>query len=391
MIRKFNPDAILFADVPHDGNMYVLYALAKVFKIKIIITEQIAVESRTLLINDYETSSIAVKDYYESNQDKQYQLEDLSPDLQGYYTKQTNTSIDATPEYQQRALKRPVPFRTPTWRAIIRNIVKLRFFKITFSYLRMLWMKSEEQNLGDPMRGFQYKLIINKWIKKNRALKKEYECLQEQVDFSEKFIYLPLGFQPERTTCPQAGVYDDQLLMIDTLARCLPQGWKLYVKENPNQLQGANIFSHMYRYKGYYKHIASLKNVRLVPVNTSTYDLIKHAQAVAVGTGSAGWEALLRSKPAMVFGSVWYMYCGGALRVDDAISCRQALSAIVDGFKPDKQKVLNYLVALDRNSVRARHFRTLVYRESDYKKNDYISHEDNVKNLSLALSKAILC
>ena len=225
----------------------------------------------------------------------------------------------------------------------------------------------------------------------SRSLAKKYARLQSVPDFSENFIYMPLNVQPERTTCPQAGVYDDQLLMIETIASALPQGWKLYVKENPNQLRPANVFCRLYRYPEYYEQIAGLPNVRLVSPDTATYDLIKNAQAVATATGTAGWEAILRGKPVIVFGSVWYMYCDGVFRVSDADSCAKALGAIAGGYKPDRQKALNYLIALDKNSIRARHFRTLVYKENDYRPSDYISHEDNVKNLSLALSKAIIC
>lgn len=387
MIKKFGPDVIIFSDVPHDGNMYVLYALAMILKIKVLILEQIGVESRTLLINNHETSSLEVRDHYRTHQNHSYKIEDLSPDLRAYYQKHTDATQDATSEYQKRALARPAPFRTPAIRTVLKHIVRLSFFSALFSYLRMLFMKNEEQTLSVPMRGFRYKLIFNRWAALNRRLEKKYVRLQSVPDFSEKFVYIPLNIQPERTTCPQAGVYDDQLLMIETITASLPQGWKLYVKENPNQLRPANVLCRMYRYPEYYERIAKLPNVRLVSTETSTYDLIRNARAVAVATGTAGWEAILRGKPAIVFGSVWYMYCDGVFRVSDAESCAKALGAIEGGYTPDKQKVLNYLVALDKNSIRARHFRTLRYDKKEYTKDDYISHEDNIINISTALSR----
>ncbi|MEK7165083.1 MAG: hypothetical protein AAB779_03995 [Patescibacteria group bacterium] len=391
MIKKLQPDAIIFPDIPHSGNHYVLYILAKALKIKIVITEQIGVESRTLLVNDYEKSSLNLLADYEANRDKKYRIEDLSPDIKDYYLKHADSTLDATPAYQKRALRRQVPFRTPTFKVIIKHILHLSIFRVTFSYLRMLLMKNEEQFLDAPMRGWRYQLIVKKWIKINRALQAEYAAAQVAPDWTKKFIYIPLNVQPERTTCPQAGVFDDQLLLIETVAHCLPKDWVIYVKENPNQLNLGNIFCHMYRYQGYYKNLSRLSNVHLVPADTSTYDLIRQAQAVATGTGTAGWEALMRLKPVLVFGSVWYMYCPGAWRVMDVISCQQAIDKISNGSQPDKQNVLNYLAALDRNSIKARHFRTLYYQEGSYEKSDFINHGDNVKNLSQALSNAILC
>jgi len=389
MLKKFQPDAILLSDVPHGGNDYVLYALAMILKIKIIITEQIAVESRTLLINNYKTSSLALRADYEQNQDKKYTTEDLSPDIKEYYLKHLTPGNDATPVYYKRALQRKTPFRTPTLKVIIKHILHLSLFRVIFSYLRMLFIKNEEQTLSNSLRGFEYTLIIRKWIRINKSCQKEHASRQTAADLSKKFIYIPLNVQPERTTCPAAGIFDDQLLMIETIAHCLPKGWVVYVKENPNQLRPAHIFSHKYRYPGYYQQITKLKNVHLVPTDTSTYDLINNSQTVATATGTAGWEALLRGKPVLIFGSVWYMYCDGVLRISDVNSCKQALGKIINGYKPDKQQVLNYLVALDRNSPHARHFRTLHYKESDYDKNDYISHKDNVKCLSKAIYQAI--
>ncbi|MBI2050331.1 MAG: hypothetical protein HYT31_00820 [Parcubacteria group bacterium] len=389
MIKRFKPDAILFPDVPHNGNNYVLYALAKRRNIKVIISEQIAVESRTTLVDDYTTSSLAIRNYYDAHKDTAYKVEDLSPDLRSYYGKHSNSVADATPEYQKRALARPAPFRTPGVRTILKHLLRLSILRVGFSYLRMIFMKNEEQTLDAPMRGFRYKLRINQWVKQNRLLEKEYARLHVIPDFSKKFVYMPLNVQPERTTCPQAGVYDDQLLMVETVARSLPAGWKLYVKENPNQLRPSNAFSRLYRHPGYYERIAALPNVKLVPLDTSTYDLMQHSQVVGVATGTAGWEGLLRGKPALVFGSVWYMYCDGVFRIADLDSCRTALSNIAAGYTPDKQKVLNYLIALDCNSIRARHFRTLRYDEKEYKKEDFISHDDNLTNLSKALSSAL--
>lgn len=387
MLKKFQPDAILFADVPHDGANYVLYALAKIFNIKTIITDQIGVENRTLIIEDYQVASTKLRDQYEEN--KNYRLEDLSSDLQQYYNAHTKLVADATPAYQKRALQRKAPFRTPTLATIIKHILRLSIFRVTYSYLRMLFIKNEEQTLDTSMRGWRYQRIISRWIKLNRLLQKEYTSKQVMPDFKKKFIYIPLNVQPERTTCPTAGVFDDQLLLIKTVAHSLPDDWVIYVKENPNQLRPVNIFSHIYRYQGYYEEITKLKNVCLVPTAVSTYDLINGAQAVATTTGTAGWEAILRSKPTLVFGSVWYMYCEGAWRVSDTVSCQKAINAIIDGFRPARQKVLNYLVALDKNSIRARHFRTLYYKEDNYEKNDYISPEENINNLSLALYNII--
>ncbi|MDP3900354.1 MAG: hypothetical protein Q8Q23_04710 [bacterium] len=389
MLERYAPDAILFPDIPHGGDHYVLYALAKLRSIPVVIMEQICVESRTVLINDYVTSSLAIRDYYIAHRDDAYGEQDLSQDLRAYYRRHIHLRGDVTPEYQKHASRSLEPFRTPTPRSIMRHTIKGSLFPVMYSYLRMLWMKNEEETLDAPMRGIQYKRIIRKRTRASRELRKYYESLAKGAELSKKFVYLPLAYQPERTTCPQAGVFDDQLLMVETVAKALPVGWKLYVKENPNQLRPANTFSHLYRCQEYYERIAGLPNVRLIPTEVSTYKLIDGAKAIATATGAAGLEGLLRGKPALVFGSVWYMYSDGVYRVHDVASCRDALKRIANGYAPGRQRVLNYLIALDRNSVRARHFRALHYDRKNYTKDNYISHEDNVKQLTKALLEEI--
>ena len=101
-------------------------------------------------------------------------------------------------------------------------------------------------------------------------------------------------------------MFVDQILMIETLAAALPEGWVLYVKEHPWQMWNNGLNYSSCRYPGYYKKISRLKNTFLVPIEANTFDLIKNCQAVATVTGTAGWEAVLRLKPAIVFGYAWY-------------------------------------------------------------------------------------
>jgi capsule polysaccharide export protein KpsC/LpsZ len=172
--------------------------------------------------------------------------------------------------------------------------------------------------------------------------------LQVKPDLEKKFIYAPLNFQPERTTSPQGDMFYDQILMIETLAHSLPRDWVIYVKEHPSQwiFKSKTNYSN-FRYKGYYEKIAKLKNVFLVPTNTDTFVLTNKSRAVATVAGTAGWEAVLRRKPVLIFGYVWYRDCPGLFKVNDVESCREALEKIAGGFRVEEQKIINYLKSFD--------------------------------------------
>src|SRR3989338_2152553 len=167
-----------------------------------------------------------------------------------------------------------------------------------------------------------------------RNLLDEHRQYESEADFGKPYVYFPLQYQPELTTSPLGGVFVDQLLAIKILAAALPNGWQVYVKEHPAQLgvHGGNETAG--RWLGYYKTIAAIPHVRLVPINTNTFALGDHAKATATMTGTAAWEAIMRGKPAIVFGYPWFQHAPGILRAESVEDCRRAFDKIASGFKP---------------------------------------------------------
>lgn len=381
MIKKLRPDVIVFASIPHSGVSYTLYGMAKVLGVRVVILDEINIATRTVCIDDHQTGFLKL-DHYQKNNEKQYTVDDLSDDLRDYYCRQLDPNVDSTPVDFKIGLNKKAPLGIPTLSKIISHLIRFTLFKVTYQYLLMMFTKGHQEGiLGQNLTGIQYKLVFTRRNKVNKFLQKEYERLETKFDPAKKFIYIPLNIQPEKTTCPMGGVFDNQIAMIRLIASCLPDGWAIYIKENPQQWLAANIGSYLYRYPGYYEEIAKIKNTHFVPITTSTYDLINKSQAVATVTGTAGWEAILRSKPVLVFGYVWYMYCNGVFRVEDMISCQKAMQKIAEGYKPSQQKIINYLFALDKNSIRARY--AGMYEQ------DTISHEDNIDALAEALYHTI--
>lgn len=119
------------------------------------------------------------------------------------------------------------------------------------------------------------------------------------VDLNVRFIYVPLHNQPEMSTSALGGQWRDQLLMVEALARHLPDDWQIYVKENPRQ--GAYARGPMFWHR-----LSRIKGVRFMPSSASTHELSAHAQFVATVTGTAAWEAIRKGRPALVFGNAWY-------------------------------------------------------------------------------------
>jgi hypothetical protein len=321
VLDLYKPDAVVFATVPHTVYNYILYDLARARGLKTVMFENPWVSDRALIYNDYQEGSWRLKKALKMNAGKLFRLDDLSADLKNYYLLKTGS--DPVPLYMKHQKK---------------ELTGLSGWKLT---LLGAWRSFWQGQFFNAARSF-----IAKRLGPN--LKKEYKKLQKSPDWSSKFVYLPLGYQPERTSSPQGGIFVDQVLMIEILSAALPANWKIYVKEHPSQWwvrTGIEYSSN--RYPGYYDRIGRIKNVQLVPIDTSTFRLINNCQAVASSGGTAGWEGAMRNKPTLNFGFPWYKDLPGLFNVFDVPSTKDAFAKISAGFRISPDIVLNFLKSYD--------------------------------------------
>lgn len=164
------------------------------------------------------------------------------------------------------------------------------------------------------------------WARKLRQHRTSiaYDSYVVDVDLNVPFVYLPLHFQPEASTCPMAGVFNDQYLMAQMLGACAPDGLLIYVKEHP--FQGETC-----RSEEFYKALHNIPQVRMVPRGLSTFELNKHSLAIATATGTAGFEGFFRQKPVIMFGHRFYQFAPGIFRVETIEQCAAALQSIMNG------------------------------------------------------------
>jgi hypothetical protein len=117
----------------------------------------------------------------------------------------------------------------------------------------------------------------------------------EELCESQKYIYYPLHINPEYSTLTQGGMLQDQLVIIELLAKSVPSDWIVYVKEHP-----ATVIYRL-RPRDFYKKITSIPNVKIAPTYSDMHNIVSNAKMVATITGTSGWEAVLRGKPVIGF------------------------------------------------------------------------------------------
>jgi hypothetical protein len=358
VLKKYKPDAIIMPSAPHTIYDLPVYGLAKKYGIKMVIFELSAIYDRAVVMSDFVTGFDRLQKQLEEDRGKNFTVDDFDKDIRRYYDNQISDDKNkATPK-------------------VIKSLSKI--------YSKKNIVKAKSTAI---FRSFRDKVFFERVGKRIMRIGKgnpqqEYESLQKEPDYSNKYVYFPLHYQPECSTCPLGGVFVDQILAVKILAYSLPKNWKVYVKEQSFQWKprGATYFK--YRFEGYYKLLAEVPNVELVPTKINTFELIENSQAVSSITGTAPWEGLFRGKLGMFFGYAWYRDCPGLFRIKDVESCKEFLQKVQEGYKPKIQDVINYLVSFQKVSPRT-------IRSEIIKTQTDISIEQSVKNHVDAISKEL--
>lgn len=119
--------------------------------------------------------------------------------------------------------------------------------------------------------------------------------LYEPVDTNEPFAFYALHYEPEFSLLVQAPFFKDQTYIIEQIARSLPVGWKLYVKEHPQMAE--------YRPRSFYTRLKRMPNVKLIHPSVRGTDLLQHSKLVCSITGTIAFEACLLKRPVIMFGN----------------------------------------------------------------------------------------
>lgn len=177
-------------------------------------------------------------------------------------------------------------------------------------------------------------------IKKTRSvLAKTY---YSEPNFNEKFVYFPFQVPNDASITVHAPKFYRQDLVVEAISKSLPDGYSLYVKEHPNE-KGAIPLS-------WIKSISSLSNVKLVPVDTNSTDLIVNSRAVVVITSETGWEGLLYLKPVIVLGRPFYSKLGVTFDVEKIEYLPEIVKNALRIKKIDKYGVYKVINALMKSS-----------------------------------------
>ncbi len=380
-IEQLQPDFIIFPTTPHSLVEYVLYAVAEKKRIPMLMFTQVTAIERVLAYTDYKDVSKNIVSSLANFLEEEHSTSLLSEDLQDYVEKFSQGYADVIPRYLKERLEQHstaseqgLPESESTSALLIEKLSQVGRYpeyakrlatKVGEKVLKKTTDKTTRKTIPNylkmPHQAFDQEqgLTVEQWhAYKARAkeykeqLMSSYQQYCVSADISKNFVYVPMHYQPERTTCPEGGRYSNQVLMLNVLSRCIPDDWNIIVKENPSQLLPQAVHGERGRYAYVYEDIASIPKVSIVAIETDQFELIENCRAVATLTGTTGWEALMKHKPVISFGHAWYAGCEGVFSVQDIAACQQAVESIEEGFSVDVKKVRCFLAAVDQHSFK---------------------------------------
>ncbi|MCE3232765.1 MAG: capsule polysaccharide biosynthesis protein [Rickettsiaceae bacterium] len=166
----------------------------------------------------------------------------------------------------------------------------------------------------------------------------------EELSKGRPYIYFPLHVDPEASTMVLADKFTNQIAVIETIAKSMPAGMRLLVKEHVPCIGK--------RPKGFYEQIERMPDVELVSPFLSTFQLLKNAALAVTITGTVGWEALILQKPFMIIGEAHYKNIGaGFVHCSNTSRFVHAIAEALEAPAASNEQLETYVACLIKESV----------------------------------------
>jgi len=173
---------------------------------------------------------------------------------------------------------------------------------------------------------------------RNRAYYKKFDC-------NLQYIYFPLHVPGDAALTLRSPEYLDQLSAVDFIARNLPLGFSLLIKEHPAQigaLDGTRLR----------KMIRNYDQLHLIDPSTNNFDILKNASCVISINSKSGAEALLVGRQVIVLGKAFYSDCNLVHRLENFADINTKLNEILrESEKLCEIEIINYFCDVWRHSL----------------------------------------
>lgn len=340
LIRNLKPDYFIAFTWPHNTADYTMYSLCKYYEI-----ETYFIDPTPYLGNNF----MGIQQDLD-NLSKKFIIKDLKK------RKPSQKIIDYLHSIRIDKVT------TPNDIYKINELMKFSFWKeiMLLIYTIKNWLKKEvtafkfnKKEFGTPgahMNIFQYRIFKIRTMIKNNKYYKNLKSISVKANLSEKYVLFAANYQPEATTSVTSSYYVNQINVLELLSSTIPEDTIIYYKEYPKHLLSFFNKISLNRNNQFLSRLKKIKNIKIIDDGYKTTDLIDNAFAVATITGTIGWEAAVRGKPVITFGSVWYNSFNKIFKIDSYKDLTLAFNKIENGYSFDYNDILDYAAYIEKNS-----------------------------------------
>ena len=338
IINEFKIEVILFEEEPHQCSDYILYKVAQHLGVKTPMAVRTIADLGIIPTFKFEESNPKFIQLYHQNialHQKTNKI-DLAPQLMNYLNKLSGS--------YEKVLKEHLWDQVDTYKEVFEkdgSTLKLILKYLNKSINRVLnfqkfEIRSDQKEVNKSFANsklsyFKYQYYRVRTIFKKQQLYRDYKSLAVFPKELNNYVLCALQYQPEKSTCPLGGKYNEQRLMIESLRASLPENIKILVKEHPSQfIYDYARYGEYFRDKSYYQSILNIPNVELLDMRTNIFDYIDNALFIASVTGTICWEAVNRKVPALCFGHSWMTGCEGIHVVNTTTQIKKSIEEILN-------------------------------------------------------------
>ncbi len=322
---------------PHQFYDYIIYACCKKLKIKTSFFCLTYLKDRVFLINDVDKRDIKVPKNFENKKKiiHNKEIRHLTNKIKGnykfskpkYILKEKNNFFKIILFFNLNILKTIFYFFNERKRSEIEFKNKNNYYnsrKYFFSRFDMCL--------------YQFQSLLKKFF-----LNISYFFYSFNFQIPKKFIYFAAQFQPEATSCPDGGTYNDNVKLLQSLRKYIPNDIGIVYKEHPAIFNpNPNLSGDICRSYNYYKNLSKIKNLYFASLNHDSFELMDKSIFCITVAGQLGFESSVRNNFCAIFTRTWYKNFPNIIYINKISSIYKKI--VKNKKKPsNKNKLANYI------------------------------------------------
>nr|MBA4405417.1 hypothetical protein [Nanoarchaeum sp.] len=152
---------------------------------------------------------------------------------------------------------------------------------------------------------------------------------------NDKYFYFPLHIDNDAQLIVRTPHYTNQFTLIEYISKCMPAGYKLYVKSHPNNIGGT--------YLRVLKNLKKLPNVKLIKPTTNSHDIINNASGIICISSTVGLEGLLHKKQVITLGDPFYARSNLTWEVKDLYKLPETIKLVLTSNKIQEETLIRFM------------------------------------------------